>query len=154
MLHLSEVKRPRKEPDNSIEEGLVTAVLGEDGQEVALQDLCGPQLLAHVSRLVLMPQVPDQILHTLFRENKTPAWDPRSQELPPPIRTQSEESTRPQSVCFHLIPRMSAYLSNLAPCGRCPLPSTQGHYTWREVHSSSRTSSDTRDKGEGRGPVW
>lgn len=84
MLQLAEVKRPRKEPDNSIEEGLIAAVLGEDGQEITLQDLCGPQLLAHVSRLVLMPQVADQILHTLFRENKTPTCDLRSQKLPPP----------------------------------------------------------------------
>lgn len=104
ILHLAEVKRPRKEPDNSIEEGLVAAVLGEDGQEVTLQDLCSPQLLPHVSRLVLMPQVADQILHTLFKENKTPTCDPRSQKkLPLPIRsssTQPEEFTRPQSMAF------------------------------------------------------
>lgn len=99
MLHLAEVKRPRKEPDNSIEERLVAAVLDEDGQKVALQDLCGPQLLAHVSRLILMPQVPDQILHTLFRENKTPACDPRSQELPPPIPTHSLRNSPDLNQC-------------------------------------------------------
>lgn len=61
------VKRLRSEPDHSIEESLVLAVLREDGQEVTLQDLCGSQLLPHVSGLILVPQVSDQILHTLFR---------------------------------------------------------------------------------------
>lgn len=57
-----------QQPDNGIEERLVLAVLGEDGQKVTLQDLGGPQLLPHISSLVLMPQVADQILHTLFRD--------------------------------------------------------------------------------------
>lgn len=62
------VQRLRDEPDDSIEERLILAVLREDRQEVTLKDLCSSQLLPHVSRLVLMPEVADQILHTLFRD--------------------------------------------------------------------------------------
>lgn len=68
MPHVVEVKRLRSEPDHSIKERLVLAVLGEDWQEITLQDLRGSQLLPHISSLVLMPQVSDQILHTLFRD--------------------------------------------------------------------------------------
>lgn len=42
-------------------------MLGEDGQQVTLQDLGRPQLLPYIPRLILMPQVTDQIFHTLFR---------------------------------------------------------------------------------------
>lgn len=42
-------------------------VLGEDGKKVSLQDLGCPQLLPHTPCLILVPQVADQIFHTLFK---------------------------------------------------------------------------------------
>lgn len=54
-------------PDASIKQGLVLAVLGDDGQQVILEDLARPQLLTGVPRVILMLQVPDQVLHTLYR---------------------------------------------------------------------------------------
>lgn len=60
-----EGERPGDEPDHGVEERLVLPVLREDWQEVTLQDLRGPQLLPYISSLVLVPQVSDQILHTL-----------------------------------------------------------------------------------------
>lgn len=61
-------ERLRREPDHGFEERLVLAVLREDWQEVTLQDLGGPQLLPYISSLILVPQVSDQILHTLCRD--------------------------------------------------------------------------------------
>ena len=74
--HVVEVEKLGKQPDDSIKERLVPVVLGEDGKKVTLQDLGCPQLLPHVSRLILMPQVADQILHTFFRDRTHTYVDP------------------------------------------------------------------------------
>lgn len=70
------VEKLGKQPENSIKERLVPVVLCKDGKKVILQDLGCPQLLPHISRLVLMPQVADQILHTLFRDRTHAYADP------------------------------------------------------------------------------
>lgn len=58
-------------PDAGVEQGLVLAVLGDYRQQVVLEDLARPQLLTGVPRVILMPQVPDQVLHTLYRNTHT-----------------------------------------------------------------------------------
>lgn len=54
-------------PDDGVEERLVLRVLHQEGQEVVLQDLRRPQLLPDIAGLVLVPQVPDQVLDALCR---------------------------------------------------------------------------------------
>ena len=40
-------------------------MLGDDWQQVVLQDVSRPQLLADVPGVVLVSQVPDEVLHAL-----------------------------------------------------------------------------------------
>ena len=71
-------------PDDGIEEGPVLRVLHEQRQQIVLQDLRCSQLLPHVAALILVPEVPDQILHALCgRGGQNTAPPPASS--PPPI---------------------------------------------------------------------
>lgn len=106
-------------PDNSIEEHLVLRVLDQDGQEIVLQDLGCPQLLPDVPGLVLMAQVPDQVLDALLEG--TGPLSPR----------------RPRSPAA---PCHSTYPGSRAPGGRRPLPGSPRRCRWPAAHSSSCTS--------------
>lgn len=139
------VRALRNQPDNSIKKRLVLAVLDEDGQKVTLQDLGCPQLLPHIASVILVPQVADQILHTLFRDRINTYKEPWKKLHPCPQAIQNpqlEKFYRPPQFkqVFYLFPQKGTHLSNPVPCGKCLLLSTQGHYMWLEVHNSSCTS--------------
>lgn len=150
-------KEAGSSPDNGIKERLVAAMLGEDRQEVALQDLSRPQLLPHVPRLILVPQVADQVLHTLFRDRTNTYMEPGKKLHPGPcalhthgLRNSKDRGSSKFFSFFNRFPQKGTHLSSLAPCGKCLPPSTRGHCMWQEVHSSSCSSPHISGRAEGQ----
>jgi len=59
-------------------------MLGDDGQQVILQDMPRPQLLADVPSVVLVAQIPDQVFYALYdtdseEDVSITAWDDQAQ---------------------------------------------------------------------------
>ena len=52
-------------PDARVKQGFVSAMLGDDWQQIILQDMSRPQLLPDVPCVILVSQVPDEVLHAL-----------------------------------------------------------------------------------------